>query len=326
MNRTHLFASFIALAPVLPALAGPLNTDFVPADSTWVLHFDTELYRTSTTGRFLMSQDVGLKIDDHSESLNEAFGFDFIKETNDFTAFGAGEEGATSVFNVSDVIHKVIVESEADESYERIEHQGIKLHSWKDDDGGEVLYLHVQPANGDRNLVVVGDRADAVANAVRTVNGIGKSIGDGESAFAPSPQRGSILYVESMRMSDLPDVDLHSLIESQTRGVRFEVLESEHLAEAQLDLETDSDFKAKAVSDALHGAVQLGRLIASYADEADHLNAMLNAISFRSDDDRTISARFQCPLSELEAALEHMEEHHHHDGDEGHHHDHDHDH
>ena len=80
-----------------PAIAGPLNPDYVPADAVWVVHLDVEAAAGSTVGGFVLEHAEAFDLAEGLEDFRDETGLDAVHDLHGVTLFGAGTPEKTGV-------------------------------------------------------------------------------------------------------------------------------------------------------------------------------------------------------------------------------------
>lgn len=128
MRRGPFLACVPLLALALPAAAGPLRADRLPADAAWVMHADLELAGSTKVGRYTLGQINADLATTTIADLDIVAGEDVL----DITLFGWADEQAGGIVmaTMTDAADRLIEHVTSRKTYERLERDGETVHSW----------------------------------------------------------------------------------------------------------------------------------------------------------------------------------------------------
>jgi len=334
-QRTSFAASFaIALcaSSTLPAQAGELQREQLPAETDWVLHVDMEavvesgLYRQAEAAGLLARRDQS-EYRDHFLAELEFEGaedfervlllhdFDPFEDFKSLTLFGTLDEETSAVvlFQFGPKAQDILADLRAQPEHLTIDHGGFAFDAWLED-GSEVNgYLFALPVSEDGTMTIaVSEERAALLQAARVLNGELASIASVTQGSAPALRAragaGSFVYVEvAGSMPGMDAGDPASCVFSSARAMRFDVGEQDGLFLAQLSLQTDDADEARRVSQVIQGVVALGSLAASDSPDSQVFAEFADGVNVSARDSELI-ADFEMESSRMvQLASEHRE-------------------
>lgn len=335
LHLDRLSASLVfafCAASALPAEAGELRRDRIPAATDWVLHVDMEavvvsgLYQHAEAAGLLARRD---KSDYRSHFLAEMefegaddfervllmHDFDPFEDFKSLTLFGelADENSAVVVFDFGPKAAEILADLRAQPEHLAVRHEGLTFDAWLED-GNEVNgYLFAMPASEDGAMTIaVCEERDPLLQAARLLMGEGASLADAaltsDRALRAQPGAGSFLYVEMAgSMPGVDSADPASCIFSSARALRLDVGEQEGLFLAQLTLQTEQPDEARRVAQVIQGVIALGSLAASDSPDSQSFSEIADGVNVTARDAELI-ADFEMPSSRIvQLASEHRE-------------------
>jgi hypothetical protein len=334
-RRTSTAASF-ALAfcafSILPAAAGELRRDQLPADTDWVLHVDMEavvqsdLYQRAEAAGLLARQDksdyrqhflaeLEFEGTDDFERVLSMHDFDPFADFKSLTLFGSLAEDSPAVvlLEFGPKAQAILADLRAQPDHSTIDHAGFAFDAWI---GAEVEvngYLFEPPASADGAMTIaVSEDRDALLRAARVLTGDEASLavhtGGVDSALRARAGAGSFVYVEvAGKIPGVETSDPASCVFSSARALRFDLREQAGLFSAQLSLQTEHPDEARRVAQVMQGVIALASLAASESPESQALAELGDGVNVTSRDAELI-ADFEIESSRaVQLAAEHRE-------------------
>ena len=284
------------------AFAGPLNTNRLPADTAWVIHLDVEQVRATAIGQYLMSEEIGLEIDDMREGMKEEIGFDLFEEGDDLTLHGprGDDKAGVVVLVASPTVENVVKWIEENEpSYETLEVDGYQLHTWTDSEKDEQLYLQMKTIDRERRQVALSPSLARLLLTLKTMEDRAPDVSQSkDSKLAIAPPIGSLLYFQAAKLTCVPEVEIDDRVADAAGRVTFAVSEHSEMSRVELACTADSEEQAKTLSEIVQGAVALGKLITSCEDDMEELHYVLSQTQSKAVGNE-VTLRFEMPAEEL---------------------------
>lgn len=318
-HQTTLTASLVftlGAALALPAQAGELRRDQLPADIDWVLHVDmqaviaSDLYQQAEAAGLLARMDT-------SGGRNELFGelelefegsgdfervllmhdFDPFEDFKSLTLFGTLEDTdeAVVLFEFGGKAPSILADLRAQPEHIAIEHAGLMFDAWLED-GNEINgYLFALPPAEDGSMwIAVCEEREPLLSAARVLMGEQSSLASvtesGEHGLRAKSGKGSFVYIEVA--GPLPGIgagDPTSRVLSSARSLRLDVGEQDGLFLAQLSLQTDQAEEARRVAQVIQGVIALGSLAAANNPESRVLSELADGVSVAARDTELIA-------------------------------------
>jgi len=324
-----------ALLVTAIAAAGPLESNRLPADTTWVMHVDFQQMRQSTIGRLILDDEMGLEIDDMREDFEHELGFDPFEEAMDMTVHGgrSADDAPVIIMTATPVLDTIVQHIEDDgKDYGRLIVDGYTLHTWFEHDDGEQMYLQMSSIRRDtQRRAVVSNSMSRLLLTLKTMQRKAPDVTRvKQSKLDIAPRLGSLLYVQCASLHAMPEIDIDDHIKDACGRVTFEISEHQDRSRVELAATADSEDRAQTVSEIMQGLIALGKLITGANEDVKPLINILGATTSTSVNSE-VSIRFEVPSNELREMLHaghgrdrDHQTHHRRDDDGDHHHDHEH--
>lgn len=314
-----------------PALAGPPVPAHVDPGAKWVLHVDLETMNDSQLGGFVM--DMLAKETDDFEDVREImpnfwpgpkggmFGLTFFGSALDFDegevpeGFVAVLYGNEQIAGWGSMLEAIALHHGIEDQLHKKELHGCDVWSVPMDEGGRI-YAALAEGRGDRLAWVIAFDQGHLDHALATL-----TEGSGGSELLPRDgwREGTIAFLATSAVADIPMDDMHSRVFDGARSVKFRVGESEGDAFLQASLDTGDDQKAQSVLSISQGLMALGNLAAAEDEELAQVMRIAQGVKF-SAAGSSVLLDFTRDAGEMVGFLEDLVD----DRRELHNHDHDH--
>lgn len=320
MRRTAL-ALCAALALTTAATAGDLRPDRLPENTRWVAHLDLEAF--SRTELWTAIQDrarreghelpstfdfAGIELDEDvppeiAARLRE-LRIDLFHDLKSVTTFGTDSdvESSLAMLEVSAVVHDLLDIAREIPGYSRVEVDSIRMHRWRDPDGGnEQAYCYLQKVADDgTHVALFSTDHRKIAAAAQVLRGEARSIRRGQgSALKLSPEKGSFLYFECADgMPGLHELGAESEIAGLVKRVQLDVGERGSYLEARARVAAEDHEKTRHAANVLQGLSSLAALAPDDEPEMRVLARLCDGLDFRTEGDELL-IEFECDSTEL---------------------------
>lgn len=300
-------------------LAGPLVSQRILPDATWVLHVNVEAVTESNIGRAMLDGEIGAEIraDLANDGMQE-LGIDPLRDVKGITLFGHGEDDSHAVVIVSGTpaIDGALARlPEIAEGYTEIREGDRVVHSWRD--GDETNYIYACPGSGPgERLVLFSENIDELRRGM-----VRLEVGGADVAPAlqqQTPAAGSFIFFSAEEFPGMLDhAEEASAIFRYARGMTLDAGESGNEFRADARLRTETPAEATTMLQVVQGMMALGRMAA--AGEPDLQPLLRIADGCRaSTDGAALALSFRIDsgvLAEIAREFEAMEQDRHHDAD-----------
>lgn len=268
------------LGLAVSAGAGPLNSAWVPADASWVVHVDVEAGVGSTVGRFLV-QERGVWGPNQCEAFRARTGIDPARDIRGVTIYGptCDETHAVAIIDGTSATDTFLEKLRAEEkSFERIAGEKHTLDTWMEH--GSARYGFVRK-EGDRRLIMVSRDRSKLEEAITLAEGGAKT---GESpALAMRPREGSFLFVAALGVGAAADGG-KAVVVRKMQDLRLDVGEAGGALYGDMVVTTATPQEAKDVLQMLEGAAAMGRMMAQSRPELEELVEVSRSVSLSASD------------------------------------------
>lgn len=299
------------------ASAGPLMTERVLSDATWVVHIDIEAIVGSNLGRMMLDGPIGGEIRaELSQDAMEEIGIDPLKDLRGVTIFGRGEDEqqAVVVISATEAIDAPLAKLPAMvENYSEIREGNRVVHSW--DDGGQKMYVYAAPGKfaGERVVLFSGNVEELKRGMVR--------FEAPAAEVAPvlerkRPQAGSFLYFSADELPEvIADGEEASAILRYAQAVTIDAGEVGNDLNVEARITTAGVDEANTMLQVVQGMMALGRMAAT--SEPDLQPLLKLADGFRAaTDGAALNLSVRVDTAAIQQAIQAIESHHDHEDDD----------
>ena len=235
-------------------LAANLQKSIIPAEASWVIHFDLEKFAATQIGNHLLDEDDILGFGKKNSRFKKKYHIDLQEDIEGITVFGLGsdEENIVACLQGSFDRDYLLGLLSLEESHREIPHGRFIIHNWDRDEYGAFA--------GD-NLVLMGPDRDAIELTLDVIAGKAANI-------ASSPMNDYIKEIPSNAFFAAMAHDISSLAKGKSRVFIIKKTESAmlSLAEIKENLNIRMNFTVKTQEDAqnmenvLRGLISLANM------------------------------------------------------------------
>jgi len=320
MRRTAL-ALCAALALSAAASAGDLRPDRLPENTRWVAHLDLEAFSRTELWTAIQDQArreghelpgtldlAGIELDEDVppevvRRLRELH-IDLFRDLKSITTFGIDSdvESSLAMLEMSSLVHDLLDIAREVPGYSRVEVDSIRMHRWRDPEGGnEEAYCYLQRVADDgTHVALFSTDHRKIAAAAQVLRGEARSMRPGQgSALKLSPGKGSFLYFECAHgMPGLHERGAESEIAGLVERVQLDVGERSGYLEARARVAAEDRDKTRHAANVLQGLTSLAALASDDEPEMRVLARLCNGLDFRTEGDELL-IEFECDSTEL---------------------------
>ena len=277
MKRSLSILALTALAATTDA--GELRRDLVPANVSWIGHFDFEgLQRTNLWNQLLTHEEF--ELEDAMGELDEIrreIGIDPLQDIRSITVFGTGmsEEETVAMVRTTSAIDLALDRFAEEDEYRRTSRGGYVLHSW-DNEG----YAYLHEGQGDeRVLLVAGDPA-TLARTADVLNGRGLSLmGTATPRVTAVPSSESFVFFAAAEgIPGLHEIEPASQIANLAQGIVFQMGEARGELFLTANVLTADIDAALNLSDVFDGLLALAKLAMATEDLPSSLRDLTRSL------------------------------------------------
>lgn len=296
----------LGLALAATALAGPLQTTHIAADTRWLLHLDMEALLAASAGQALAREALDPKFAKAATRLKRELNFDFDwRRIRSLTLYGAeygGPERLRGVMLIDTdldltagfeaALQKQAALGQAEDGdLQRLEDGPQPLYCIKED-----LYIALQPGAP----AVVGKARRTVLKARSVLVGGAPNLNTalGFAAFATAG-RDDFLLVAAEGFSDAAPVPPRARVLKMAEGLRFTLGEAAGQVRASLTLNAKSAETAQQMQQVVQGMLALVSL--SQTENAD-LQQLVSGLRVGVND-RQLVLNLTLPAAEVAARI-----------------------
>jgi hypothetical protein len=291
------------------ASAGPLMTERVLPDATWVVHIDIEAIVGSNFGRLMLDGPIGGEIRaEMSKDAMEELGIDPLKDLRAVTIFGHGEmeEQAVVVISATEAIDAPLSKLPAMvDGYSEIREGNRVVRSWDDD--GQKMYVYAAPgrALGER-VVLFSGNIDELKRGMVRFEAAGADVAP--VIERKRPQAGSFFYFSADEIPNLieDEDEPASAFLRYAQGITIDAGEHGNELSVEARVSTAGAEESNTMLQVVQGMVALGRIAAS--SEPDMQPLLKLADGFRAGaDGAALNLSVRVDSAALQQAIQAME-------------------
>lgn len=304
-TRTMAVAAVTVAATGAPvAMAGPLDTSWLPEDVSWVVHVDFEAILDSSLGD-MINENLS-EITQQMHAGNEQFSLDAGKDLFGVTVYGVerASDEPIAILYASSAIDDVLdaLKAEAPGWSEVKTDEGYYMQSWSWDDmgAGDGRMFLFQGARDDLNVIIVGEDLDDVTSAVNVIKGKKQSYSTVDNHdLTIKPGHGSMVYANVSSLGDVPHWGHGGPEITQfAKSAVIELREDDDTMELDVRVRTDDTEMAREMSDVVNGMLALGRLMGNQEKELRDLMELARGLRLDVDGD-ILHLQFRCDTDTL---------------------------
>jgi hypothetical protein len=244
-------------------LAAPLDRADVPAEPTWVLHFDCDGLRPTAVGRYLLAEMDKPESQPKFAAFQTWFSFDPRKQLHGLTLYNTGnapDDWVTLIYADFQPGRLVTLAKAAKES-QTTNYGPHVVYSWIDErkSAGNGLKIRIYGAiEGQR--VVLAQRPLRLSAALDVLDHTKPAL-SASKAFPELGVPGDASFIEAAaRKLELPDSMPTAALFRLSKAMRLQVNETNRAVTATLNLEANSEALAQQTVLAVRGAAALAKL------------------------------------------------------------------
>lgn len=302
MNRLMKAGSVAMTVGVLAAasVAGPLRSNVVSDDATWLIHVNIEALVDSSIGGLLLSESGPIDIDEIEEMRN-GLGMDPLEEIFGITAYGVGDDKGSFVAVVrgSSALENALDQliEKAEEGYSSFDEGGQTIHEFSN---GEETMFGCLTSAGRRSgqTLTVSPNVERLLASIERMDGRGRS----DLVHGRGPGENSFIYVSASELPGMGHGGPASMILKVAKGVTVDIGESAELVYIHGAMKTADAEKATIALQAIEGLKAMAMILGGTSDEAAQVAQLLAGLNFGLEGD-TLTASFQIPGAMLAGLL-----------------------
>jgi hypothetical protein len=260
----NILLSYICLAGTFIASAGPLQTEDVPQNPSWVAHLDCDALRSNAIGKFLLAEMEKPENQTKLAAAMAIFGVDLRTQIHGLTFFaasGAPHQPVLLVHGDFDTNRLATIVKAAQE-YDSTNHGAYVIHSWLDDkkktrDGSHPRVYAALPTS---SLIIFGPRRQAVADALDVLDKkAGSLTGNQTLSDLLKASDDSTFFQAAAPRLELPASDSRKAVFDLTTHVSLSVREGNDQLTAMLGIGARDEEVAKnmlSISQGITGLIR----------------------------------------------------------------------
>ena len=235
-------------------LATNLQKSIIPAEASWVLHFDLEKFASTQIGNHLLKEQDALGLGRKTDQFKKKYQIDLLEDIDGVTVFGFGngEENIVACLQGNLNREYLLGLLGAEESHKEIPHGKFTIHNWDEDEYGVFA--------SDR-LALIGPNLDMIKLTLDVIAGK-------KADISKSPMNDYIKEIPSNAFIAAMANDISSLAKGGSKVFIIKKTESAmfSLAEIKENFNIRLNFTVKTLEDAqnmenvLRGLISLANM------------------------------------------------------------------
>jgi len=235
-------------------LADNLQKSIIPAEASWMIHFDLEKFATTQIGNYLLNERDALGLGKKNADFNKKYKIDLKEDIDGITVFGIGKGEENIVACLQGNLNKdhLLELLKEEESHKEIPYGKYIIHNWDKDEYGVFA---------SDKLALIGPNQDAIKLTLDVIAGKKANIGS-------SPMNDYIKEIPSNAFMAAMANDISSLAKGGSKVFIIKKTESAlfTLAEIKENFNIRLNFTVKTLEDAqnmenvLRGLISLANM------------------------------------------------------------------
>jgi hypothetical protein len=231
-----------------------LQKSIIPADASWVIHFDLQKFAATQIGNHLIHEQDALGLGKKNSQFKKKYQIDLLEDIDGLTVFGLGKGEENIVACLQGNLNRdyLLELLGAEESHKEIPYGQHIIHNWDGDEYG---------AFASDKLALIGPNLDTVKLTLDVISGKKPNIGT-------SPMNDYIKEIPSNAFMAALATDISSLAEGGSKVFVIKKTESAmfSLAEIEENFNMRLNFTVKTLEDAqnmenvLRGLISLANM------------------------------------------------------------------
>ncbi len=219
-------------------LAASLQKSIIPAEASWVIHFDLKKFAATQIGNELLNEQDVLGMGKKHAQFKKKYQIDLKKDIDGLTVigFGKGDENIVACLHGKLNQGYLLGLLEEEESHVEIPFGKYTIHNWDDDEYGTFV---------SGNLALIGPNEQAIKLTLDVIDGKKANIGS-------SPMNEYIKEIPSEAFVTAIATDISSMAEGKSKVFIIKKTESAmfSLAEIKENFNIRLNFTVKTLEDA----------------------------------------------------------------------------
>ena len=244
----------LALFFCCEVMATNLRKSIIPAEASWVIHFDLEKFASSRIGNHLLKEQDALGLEHKNTQFKKKYQIDLLEDIDGITVFGFGKGDENLVVCLQGNLNRdhLLELLGEEESHREIPYGRYTIHNWDEDEYGVFASEH---------LALMGPDEESLKLALDVIAGKKANIGS-------SPMNDYIKDIPSDAFLAALADDISSLAGSESKVFIIKKTESAmfSLAEIKENFNIRLNFTVKTLEDAknmenvLRGLISLANM------------------------------------------------------------------
>ena len=136
-------------------MATNLQKSIIPAEASWVIHFDLEKFAATQIGNHLLNEQDALGFGKKNSQFKEKYKIDLLEDIDGITVFGFGKGEKNIVACLQGNLNQdyLLELLGAEESHKEIPHGKYTIHNWDRNEYGVFA---------SENLALIGPNQDMI--------------------------------------------------------------------------------------------------------------------------------------------------------------------
>jgi len=235
-------------------MAATLQKSIIPAEASWVIHFDLEKFAATEIGNLLLEKEDALGLGKKNSQFKKKYQIDLKEDIDGITIFGIGKGEENIVACLQGNLNRdyLLELLGAEESHKEIPHGKYTIHNWDGDEFGTFV---------SESLALMGPNEEAIKLTLDVIAGKKANI-------ASSPMNDYIKEIPSNAFFAAMAKDISSLAKGKAKVFIIKKTESAMftLAEIKENFNIRLNFTVKTLEDAqnmenvLRGLISLANM------------------------------------------------------------------
>ena len=235
-------------------LATNLQKSIIPAEASWVIHFDLEKFASTQIGNHLLHEKDALGLGKKNAQFKKKYQIDPIEDIDGVTVFGFGKGEENVVVCLQGNLNRdhLLELLGAEESHKEIPHGKFTIHNWDGDEYG---------AFASDTLALIGPNQDAIKLTLDVIAGKKANISSSSmNEYVKEIPSNAFMAAIATDISSLAGNKSKVFIIKKTESAMFSLAEIKENFNIRLNFTVKTLEDAQNMENVLRGLISLANM------------------------------------------------------------------
>jgi hypothetical protein len=235
-------------------LATNLQKSIIPAEATWMIHFDLEKFTATQIGNHLLQEQDALGLENKNAQFKKKYQIDLLEDIDGITVFGMGMGEENIVVYLQGNLNKdhLLELLGAEDTHKEIPYGKYIIHNWDGDEYGVFA--------SDR-LALMGPNSDSIKLALDVIAGKKPNIGSSPmNEYVNEIPADAFMAAMAKDISSLAKGGSKVFIIKKTESAMFSLAEIKENFNIRLNFTVKTLEDAQNMENVLRGLISLANM------------------------------------------------------------------